>query len=108
MSDNMYAEDEEDDDFANYDPGLDNERMEDNQRQQYNEIQIENIKNDLLFDIQGVGDLVMVNDQEVYRKTKYSEPSLKGIYQKIRQDSNSDPMVKKCLAEWNFIQKDII
>ena len=54
---------EEEDDFANFDPDLDNMRMEDGEDAKYkSKIELEDFKNDLLFDIQGVGEYKKMGD----------------------------------------------
>ena len=66
------------------------------------------ISDELLFDIQGVGAIKMMNGYNVYVKNKQCYPCLGNIFKQIKRDSIVHPIVKKILGEWKFVEKDLI
>ena len=66
------------------------------------------ISDELLFEIQGVGAIKLLNGYNVYVKHKQCFPCLGNIFKQIKRDSIVHPIVKKILGEWKFVEKDLI
>lgn len=63
----------------------------------------ERTQNDILFAIQGVGQIKTLNNNEVYVKNAHCEVSLKDIFRELNRDHGVHPIVRLTLGEWKFL-----
>lgn len=64
--------------------------------------------NDLLFCVQGVGEIKDIDGMKVYVKHDHCLESLKDIYKHLKVDGQAYPYIRKCLGEFGFFYKDLI
>ena len=65
-------------------------------------------ENELLFWVQGVGNIKQVGGIDVYVKHEHCEESLKELQKYIKFDRQREPFVRQTLGRWNFLQKDLL
>jgi len=65
--------------------------------------EVQRRQNDILFAIQGVGEIKDINGYDVFVKKSDCEASLKDIHKWIKYESNIHPIVKLTLGEWKFL-----
>jgi len=74
--------------------------MEDNE--------IKKLQNDILFEVQGVGQIKNINGYDVYVKSEQCDDCLKNIFRFLQRDGNTFPLVRLTLGEWGFLKNDLI
>ena len=66
------------------------------------------IENEILFAIQGVGQLKTLNDNKVYVKSKHCEASMKDIFRELNREHSIHPNIRLILGQWKFLQNDLM
>lgn len=66
------------------------------------------LETDLLFHVQELGGLKMMNLREIYEVTPFIENGLKDILKYLKEDDFSQPYVKLFLFRWNIIKSNLI
>ena len=98
----------EENDYSDIDIRDRDEVKEDRRAPEVDPAVVKMISDELLFEIQGVGAIKLMNGYNVYVKNKQCYPCLGNIYKHIKRDSVVHPIVKKILGEWKFVEKDLI
>lgn len=68
----------------------------------------ERLQNEILFAIQGVGQVKTINGMDVYVKDKYCEASLRDIIKYLRAENPAHPVTKLTLGKWRFLANDLV
>ena len=102
------GDDEEDEEAAgqgyHFDvDGMDDDEDRDEMERPIDPEEQQRRQNDILFAIQGVGEIKQVNGFDVFVKKSDCEASLKDIHKYIKYESNVHPIVKLTLGEWKFL-----
>jgi hypothetical protein len=85
--------------------------MDDNKSegmQQMTKEEEHSIHQQMLFNIQGVGSIKNIQGYDVYVKHPQCEHSLTDIYRCLKTDYAGYPIIKLTLADWRFLQNDLI
>lgn len=102
------SEKEQEQGFENIEEEFDDDRNVNKEEEEDLEQDNEKMK-DLLFFKQGIGAIKKVEDYDVYVKHDQAEYGLKQILRELRlDDSSSRPFVKLMLAEWKFLENDLV